>query len=142
MVALAFSFRFVGLTTPGEMFGLAVIFGSVYGAFQGYARAFHGELIPRGEEARWYGFFDHGQEQFVSWSIGVWRYCGFDWEYQIWIFDLSCNVRGTDLILWRSTGSNRMYVNDYQYPQPSAFQGATLAVPLIHYQRLNHNRMT
>jgi len=57
MVALAFSFRFVGLTTPGEMFGLAVIFGSVYGAFQGYARAFHGELIPRGEAARWYGLF-------------------------------------------------------------------------------------
>jgi len=39
------------------MFGLAVIFGSVYGAFQGYARAFYGELIPRGEEARWYGLF-------------------------------------------------------------------------------------
>jgi len=39
------------------MFGLAVIFGSVYGAFQGYARAFYAELIPRGEEARWYGLF-------------------------------------------------------------------------------------
>lgn len=51
------SFRFGGLTTPGEMFGLAVVFGSVYGAFQGYARAFYAELIPRGEEARWYGLF-------------------------------------------------------------------------------------
>ena len=52
-----FSFRFGGLTAPEEMFGLAVIFGSVYGAFQGYARAFYAELIPRGEEARWYGLF-------------------------------------------------------------------------------------
>ncbi|KAF9445237.1 MFS general substrate transporter [Macrolepiota fuliginosa MF-IS2] len=49
--------HFGGLTTPGEMFGLAVIFGSVYGAFQGYARAFYAELIPAGEEARWYGLF-------------------------------------------------------------------------------------
>ena len=39
------------------MFGLAVIFGLFYGAFQGYARAFYAELIPRGEEARWYGLF-------------------------------------------------------------------------------------
>lgn len=39
------------------MYGLAVIFGCVYGAFQGYARAFYAELIPRGEEARWYGLF-------------------------------------------------------------------------------------
>ena len=29
---------------------------SVDGA-QGYVRAFHGELIPRREEARWYGLF-------------------------------------------------------------------------------------
>ena len=31
--------------------------GLVYGAFQGYARAFYAELIPLGEEARWYGLF-------------------------------------------------------------------------------------
>lgn len=49
--------RFGGLTTQGEMFALAVYFGSVYGAFQGYARAFYAELIPHGEEARWYGLF-------------------------------------------------------------------------------------
>lgn len=49
--------RFGGLTTRGEMFGLAVVFGSVYGAFQGYARAFYAELLPPGEEARWYGLF-------------------------------------------------------------------------------------
>jgi UMF1 family MFS transporter len=46
--------RFGGLTTPGEIFGLAVYFGSVYGAFQGYARASYAELLPPGEEARWY----------------------------------------------------------------------------------------
>ncbi|KAM5545828.1 hypothetical protein V8D89_000866 [Ganoderma adspersum] len=49
--------RFGGLTTPGEMYVLAVYFGSVYGAFQGYARAFYAEFIPPGEEARWYGLF-------------------------------------------------------------------------------------
>ncbi|EPQ53083.1 MFS general substrate transporter [Gloeophyllum trabeum ATCC 11539] len=49
--------KFGGLTTPGEMFGLAVYFGSVYGSFQSYARAFYAELIPPGEEARWYGLF-------------------------------------------------------------------------------------
>ena len=49
--------RFGGLTRPEEMFVLAVYFGMVYGAFQGYARAFYAELIPPGEEARWYGLF-------------------------------------------------------------------------------------
>ncbi|KAK0486577.1 autophagy-related protein 22-like protein [Armillaria novae-zelandiae] len=49
--------RFGGLTSQGEMFGLAVYFGCVYGAFQSYARAFYAELLPPGEEARWYGLF-------------------------------------------------------------------------------------
>ncbi|KAJ7495983.1 autophagy-related protein 22-like protein [Mycena galericulata] len=49
--------RFGGLTTPGEMYGLALYFGSIYGAFQSYARAFYAELLPPGEEARWYGLF-------------------------------------------------------------------------------------
>jgi UMF1 family MFS transporter len=31
--------------------------GSLYGAFQAYARAVFAELIPMGEEARWYGLF-------------------------------------------------------------------------------------
>ncbi|KAH8829251.1 autophagy-type protein 22 [Flagelloscypha sp. PMI_526] len=48
---------FGGLTTPAEMYALAVVFGSVYGAFQGYARALYAELIPPGEEARWYALF-------------------------------------------------------------------------------------
>jgi len=33
------------------------VLGSVYGAFQGYSRAFYAELLPPGEEARWYGLF-------------------------------------------------------------------------------------
>ncbi|KAF8656145.1 hypothetical protein AX16_002747 [Volvariella volvacea WC 439] len=49
--------KFGGLTTPGEMYVLAVYFGSLYGAFQGYARAFYAELLPPGEEARWFGLF-------------------------------------------------------------------------------------
>ena len=70
---------FGGLTTQSEMFVLAFYFGeiivclsrgpglslisafvlqgSVYGAFQSYARAFYAELIPPGEEARWYALF-------------------------------------------------------------------------------------
>jgi len=49
--------RFGGLTTPGEMYGLAVLFGGIYGPFQGYARGVFSDLIPRGEEARWFGLY-------------------------------------------------------------------------------------
>ncbi|KAF7986890.1 hypothetical protein HWV62_12648 [Athelia sp. TMB] len=49
--------RFGGLTTQEELFVLAAYFGFVYGAFQSYARAFYAELLPPGEEARWYGLF-------------------------------------------------------------------------------------
>lgn len=72
--------KFGGLTTKGEMWALAVYFGtftrvwfldessmlttpkrgfqgSVYGAFQSYARSVFAELIPPGEEARWYGLY-------------------------------------------------------------------------------------
>lgn len=33
------------------------LLGFVYGAFQAYARAFYAELIPKGEEAKWYALF-------------------------------------------------------------------------------------
>jgi UMF1 family MFS transporter len=46
-----------GLRVPAEMFVLAVYFGALYGAFQSYARALYAEIIPPGEEARWYGLF-------------------------------------------------------------------------------------
>jgi MFS-type transporter involved in bile tolerance (Atg22 family) len=35
----------------------AALVGFVYGAFQAYARAFYAELIPRGEEAKWYALY-------------------------------------------------------------------------------------
>ncbi|KZV98880.1 MFS general substrate transporter [Exidia glandulosa HHB12029] len=50
-------FRFGGLTTKGEMFALAIYFGSIFGAFQAYARAVYSEIIPRGEEARWFSLY-------------------------------------------------------------------------------------
>lgn len=66
----ATALRFGGLTTPGEMYVLAWYFGrsfhgprrdarvdpnagSIYGAFQSYARAVYSELIPEKEAARW-----------------------------------------------------------------------------------------
>lgn len=45
----AFSYLFVLL--------IAATTGFVYGAFQAYARAFYAELIPKGEEAKWYALF-------------------------------------------------------------------------------------
>jgi UMF1 family MFS transporter len=84
---------FGGLTTPGEMYGLAVFFGKrycnrgmagannrlaaglIYGAFQSYSRSLFSFLIPPGEESRWYGLYSitgtlsyfHGQR---STSLG------------------------------------------------------------------------
>ncbi|KAG8995173.1 Autophagy protein 22 [Tulasnella sp. JGI-2019a] len=49
--------RFGGLTTPGEMYGLAILFGGIYGPFQSYARSVFSEVIPKGEEARWFGLY-------------------------------------------------------------------------------------
>ena len=49
--------RVGGLTSPREVFGLAVYFGAVYGALQGSARALYARLIPPGDEARWYGLY-------------------------------------------------------------------------------------
>jgi MFS transporter, UMF1 family len=46
-----------GLRVPAEMFVLAVYFGGLYGAFQSYARVLYAEIVPPGEEARWYGLF-------------------------------------------------------------------------------------
>jgi UMF1 family MFS transporter len=57
-----------GLRVPAEMYILAVYFGALYGAFQSYARALYAEIIPPGEEARWYGLFSITDK--VSLSIG------------------------------------------------------------------------
>ena len=57
-----------GLRTPAEMFVLAVYFGAIYGAFQGYARALYAEVIPPGEEARWYALFSITDKVCVLWA--------------------------------------------------------------------------
>ncbi|KAG8995169.1 Autophagy protein 22 [Tulasnella sp. JGI-2019a] len=49
--------QFGGLTTPREMYGFAIFFGAIYGPFQSYARSVFSEVIPRGEEARWFGLY-------------------------------------------------------------------------------------
>jgi len=87
--------RFGGLTTQGEMFALAVYFGSVYGAFQSYARAFYAELLPPGEEARWYGLFSITDKSssflgplivgLIADMTGNIRYAFFFLVFMIWI---------------------------------------------------------
>lgn len=87
--------RFGGLTTPGEMYALAVYFGSVYGAFQGYARAFYSELIPSGEEARWYGLFSITDKSssfvgplvvgLIADTTGNIRYAFFFLVFMVWL---------------------------------------------------------
>ncbi|KIM44314.1 hypothetical protein M413DRAFT_9452 [Hebeloma cylindrosporum] len=87
--------RFGGLTTQGEMFALAIYFGSVYGAFQGYSRAFYAELLPPGEEARWYGLFSITDKSssfigplvvgLISDVTGNIRYAFFFLVFMIWL---------------------------------------------------------
>ncbi|KAI1793765.1 MFS general substrate transporter [Ganoderma leucocontextum] len=89
--------KFGGLTTPGEMYVLAVYFGSVYGAFQGYARAFYAEFIPPGEEARWYGLFSITDKSssfvgplvvgLIADATGNIRYAFFFLVFMIWSAD-------------------------------------------------------
>lgn len=61
------TWKFGGLTTPGEVYGLAVLFGGIYGPFQSYARSVFSEIIPRGEEARWFGLYSI-TDKVKSWS--------------------------------------------------------------------------
>lgn len=60
-----------GLRVPAEMFVLAVYFGALYGAFQSYARALYAEIIPPGEEARWYGLFSITDKVGISLGPGL-----------------------------------------------------------------------
>ncbi|TIB74098.1 hypothetical protein E3Q23_02760 [Wallemia mellicola] len=48
---------FGGFTTPEEMFGFAIYFGAIYGAFQSYARTVFSGLIPPGQEAHWFSIY-------------------------------------------------------------------------------------
>ncbi|KIJ62467.1 hypothetical protein HYDPIDRAFT_64175, partial [Hydnomerulius pinastri MD-312] len=87
--------NFGGLTTPGEMFGLAIYFGFAYGAFQSYARASYAELIPQGEEARWYGLFSITDKSssfvgplivgLIADSTGNIRYAFFFLVFMVWL---------------------------------------------------------
>ncbi|KAI0084534.1 autophagy-type protein 22 [Irpex rosettiformis] len=87
--------KFGGLTAPGEIYVLAVYFGSVYGAFQGYARAFYSELIPRGEEARWYALFSITDKSssfvgplvvgIIADTTGNIRYAFFFLVFMVWL---------------------------------------------------------
>ncbi|KAI6043649.1 autophagy-related protein 22-like protein [Pisolithus marmoratus] len=89
------SLPFGGLTTPGEMFGLAIYFGFAYGAFQSYARACYAELIPQGEEARWYGLFSITDKSssfvgplivgLIADATGNIRYAFFFLVFMIWL---------------------------------------------------------
>ncbi|KZP23908.1 MFS general substrate transporter [Athelia psychrophila] len=87
--------RFGGLTTQEELFVLAAYFGFVYGAFQSYARAFYAELLPPGEEARWYGLFSITDKSssfigplvvgIIADSTGNIRYAFFFLVFMIWL---------------------------------------------------------
>ena len=51
------SIGFGGFTTAEEMFGFAIYFGAIYGAFQSYARTVFSGLIPPGQEAHWFSIY-------------------------------------------------------------------------------------
>ncbi|KAF7361407.1 Autophagy-related protein [Mycena sanguinolenta] len=103
--------HFGGLTTPRRdvrpcalfrceilsiVFFLSLIWvaGSIYGAFQSYARAFYAELLPPGEEARWYGLFSITDKSssfigplvvgLISDATGNIRYAFFFLVFMIW----------------------------------------------------------
>jgi UMF1 family MFS transporter len=47
----------VSPNVPQLLICLSSISGSIFGAFQAFSRAVFSELIPHGEEARWYGLY-------------------------------------------------------------------------------------
>ncbi|KAF4583977.1 Autophagy protein 22 [Pleurotus pulmonarius] len=111
------SLRFGGLTTQGEMFALAVYFGFVYGAFQGYARAFYAEFLPSGEEARWYGLYSITDKSssfvgplivgIISDATGNIRYAFFFLVAMIWL--------AVPLLLSVDVEEGRRDARKYQY---------------------------
>lgn len=48
----------IGLVQKTEMYFLAIVFGSVLGPVQSYARTFFTDLIPPGQEAEYFGVFE------------------------------------------------------------------------------------
>jgi len=73
-VTVALIFGVPVLTTEAEMFILAAVFGLFYGAFQSYARSVYAELIPPGQEAKWYALYsitDKSSSFFGPLVVGV-----------------------------------------------------------------------
>jgi len=109
--------KFGGLTTQEEMFGLAVYFGLVYGAFQGYARAFYAELLPPGEEARWYGLFSITDKSssfigplvvgLISDLTGNIRYAFFFLVFMVW--------SAIPILMWVDVEQGRKDAQAYDY---------------------------
>ena len=83
-----------GLRVPAGMFVLAVYFGALYSAFQSNAGILYAEIIPPGEEARWYHLFSITDEvKFVQFrrartgSRLIWG-----WEATVLVFHMSLVV--------------------------------------------------
>ncbi|PLW07655.1 hypothetical protein PCANC_24965 [Puccinia coronata f. sp. avenae] len=73
-VSITLIFGVPVLTTEAEMFVLAGVFGLFYGAFQSYARSVYAELIPPGQEAKWYALYsitDKSSSFFGPLVVGV-----------------------------------------------------------------------
>lgn len=65
---------FGGLRTANEMYAVAGLFGLAFGPFQAYARSVFAELIPPGQEARWFGLYsitDKSSSFFGPFVVGL-----------------------------------------------------------------------
>lgn len=65
---------FGGLRTANEMYAVAGLFGLTFGPFQAYARSVFAELIPPGQEARWFGLYsitDKSSSFFGPFVVGL-----------------------------------------------------------------------
>ncbi|CED83057.1 Major facilitator superfamily domain, general substrate transporter [Phaffia rhodozyma] len=63
-----------GIRTPGEMYVVATLFGLVFGPFQSFARTVFSEMIPPGQEARWFGLYsitDKSSSFFGPFVVGL-----------------------------------------------------------------------
>ncbi|MBW0550380.1 hypothetical protein O181_090095 [Austropuccinia psidii MF-1] len=73
-VTLGLLFRSSVMSTEWEMYILSSLFGLAYGAFQSYARSVYAELIPPGQEAKWYALYsitDKSSSFFGPFIVGL-----------------------------------------------------------------------
>ncbi|GAA5996792.1 Atg22p [Rhodotorula paludigena] len=47
----------VALRSAGQMYALAVVFGSLYGSYQAFSRACFAQLVPASQSSRWYALY-------------------------------------------------------------------------------------